>query len=1092
MLHLILGPAGTGKTHWVRQRMAELVKSGEKNLALLVPEQNTFESERAVLRLLESASTDIVEVTGFTRLADAVEQRGGHCAREAASDGVKAFLMGRAVRAVKSELTAYSRGCESPEFCRSVVELTEELKRSCIGVDDLRVAAEKAGGALTAKVQDLARIIGTYQALLDSRFRDPLDDLDRLYASLGELPYFADRIVFVDAFKGFTEQQFLVLERILVQSKELYLTLCTDSLQDHEKGLGLFSNVKRTAARLIESARSHGVAVASPRMLTENHRFLDPSLAQLEGLLRGVEPGNETSGEAITVFSCANAYDEADTVARTIRRLVRTEGYRYRDFAVIARDMERYHVLFVNACERYAVPCFNDRRVPADSLALMRFVLQALACVVNGYQAESVLPLVKSVLSPLTVEEASELDNYALVWNKHGRDWLTDWTENPNGLEETFDEAALVRINGNRRTVIEPLQKLDAALADGKAKSVCYAIYRMLIDLKIDRRLADYARRLDETGDSYFADLHRQSWDVMMECLDNTVRAMGDEACDKEEFLSLFTMLLSACDLGSIPDRLDEVVVGSADRIRLGAARIVFVIGANYGVFPRIDKPSGLLSQNDRRRLIGGGLAMPDYARENAVDEQFMAYTALTGASRALYITYAAASLAGEETAPSEFVRRILKGMPGVRVVRSRDTAEDAYEGVLPALERVSGREGRRFAASLLRQLRERKDPRGDLLQGLLTPAAPERLTPETAKTLFGSELVLSASRLEEYNKCPFLYFCRNGLKAKPLVSAKLDSLHSGTLLHFVYEQAVRRHGASLADLSPEERQALIREWIREYSDRAFGGYDRLDRSFLFLLDQIALILEEALSRLADDLGQTRFKPDRCEMKIGPDQEVTARLPLREGSITLVGSIDRVDVYQADGKTYVRIIDYKSGKKTFDVSELFYGLNMQMLLYLFSVTESGCYENARPAGVLYFRSYRDAATDEEAGKTKDFPMNGLLLDDPCSLEAMEPDGEGHHVPYAVGSAKSSVASPEAFEAIRSYVRRTLISTGNRLLEGDIAADPLPVRYGESRLCDGCDYRSACRRADCYERDMEKISLKNALEKLEGEVEPNGL
>ena len=556
----------------------------------------------------------------------------------------------------------------------------------------------------------------------------------------------------MDAFKGFTEQQFAVWERILSQAKDLYVTLCTDSLQHHEKGLGLFSNVKRVAARLMESARRYGVGVAAPLMLTENHRFETTSLKQVEGLLRGVEP-EEPSGEGITVIACANRYDEADTVARTIRRLVRTEGCRYRDFAVIARDMEAYHVLLVNAFGRYGVPCFNDRLVRADSLALMRFVTQALDCVTNGYPAESVLSLIKSVLSPLSVEEASELDNYALVWNKRGRDWLCDWTENPNGLQERFDEAALARINRNRRAILDPLQKLSAALDDGRAEVVCGAIYRLLTDLKIDRRLASYARRLDETGDSYFADLHRQSWDVLMDCLDHTVRAMGEETCEKREFCSLFSMLLSAAEIGTIPDRLDEVMVGSADRIRLGSAKTVFVIGANYGVFPQTHKASGLLSRNDRRRLIGGGLSMPDYAREDMVDEQFMVYTTLTGASHGLYLTYSAASLEGEEATPSEFVRRIRKGIPGVSVLRSADTAEDAFEGVLPAVERVCAGFPRRFADSLARQLKERGDARGDLLRGLDTPPLPARLTADTARAVFGSDLVVSASRLEEYNK---------------------------------------------------------------------------------------------------------------------------------------------------------------------------------------------------------------------------------------------------------------------------------------------------------------------------------------------------
>ncbi len=943
MLRLILGPAGSGKPYWIRNKIAECVRNGDKNIAFLVPEQNNFESERAMLKLLGSASTDVIEVISFTRLAEHVEQACGHCAADAADDGVKMLIMGRAVRAVKSELTVYARSCESPEFCKAVLELVEECKRSAITPHQLHQAAFDTEGALKSKTADLSLIIKTYESLLSSRFRDPLDDLSRLTESLCRVDYFSGKKVFIDAFKGFTAQQFLVLDRIFAQAEEVYVSLCTDSLHDEDRGIGLFSNVKKTAQRLMEIARNNSVGVASPVVLDSDERFRGRLIANAERLLRGVELQDAVGG-GITVCSCANRYDEADFVVRTIRRLVRTEGYRYRDFAVVARDIEDYHAMLVNAFERYRLPCFSDRRVDIDSLALVRFVNNALNCAGSGFAFENILPYIKSVLSVLSVEQAAELENYVLLWNKRGVQWHEEWVENPNGLDADFDNDGLKRINEMRICLISPLEKLSKALDSGDVKNICSAIYRFLTSVGADKRLAEYAAKLENEGDPYFADLHRRSWDALMECLDKTVKVFDAETCDKAEFLQLFSMLLSSTDLGAIPDRLDEVVIGSADRIRLGGTRVVFMIGANYGEFPRPVKVGGLLSGNDRKRLIRGGLKMPDYARENAVDEQFIVYTSVTGASERLYLTYHTSSLKGEAGTPSEFVVKMIGNIPQVVCTSSQESDTDRFEGVLPAIELVSGEDYRRYAMSLKDELEKQNYAQSSLLEPLLSEKKAAQLKPETAKRLFGTDIKLSASKAEVYSKCPFSFFCEFGVGAKPSKSAEFDALQNGTLVHYVLEHAVSSFGTRLADVDEKQRREEIIRLIREYADKSFGGFDRLDRTFLFLMERVAVVLDDILRRIGCDFAQSEFRPDKYELRIGSDELEAVKVHISNGSVILRGAVDRVDVYKADGKTYVRVVDYKTGSKKFDVSDLFYGINMQMLLYLFAIVDSDLYE----------------------------------------------------------------------------------------------------------------------------------------------------
>ena len=1092
MLHLILGPSGSGKTYWIRQRIAEAVREGRDGILYLVPEQSNFESERAVLTLLGSASTDVVEVVSFTRLAEGALGAAG-TVKEAAPDSIKVMMMGRAFREVKSELTVYARQGDSPEFCRSVLELDEELRRSRISTEDLCSAASAVGGTLAARVKDLSLLISAYRAVLGVRFRDPVEDLDRLTAVLDEQKLFAGKTVFLDSFKGFTEQQFAVLDRLLVQAKDVFIALLSDGLDDPDGGMGLFSNVKRTAARLIQTARENGVPVAAPLVLTEDHRFGGNRLRNLERFLRAEAPDPAAEGGSITVCSCVNAVDEADYVARTIRRLVRCEGYRYRDFAVVARHIEECQALLTNACERYRIPCFNDRRVGADSLALIRFTLNAIDCALHAYPGDAIYSLIKSELSPLTVEEASELESYALMWQKRGQDWLADWEENPNGLEGDFDRERLDRILSARRRVTEPVETLGAALRSGQPKVACRAVYETLRSLEVDSRLAAYADRLDREGDSYFADLHRQSWDVMMSALDAVVRALEGDRCEAEEFIELFSMLLSASDLGAIPDRLDEVVVGSADHIRMASPRVIFVIGANYGVLPASTKPGGLLSGHDRRRLIRNHLKMPDFAAEQMVDERFMVYAVLTAASERLIITYRNADLKGEKMLPAEFVEDICKGLAdAVTVTTSSATADDAFEGVLPAVEHVSGARPA-LTRALSDQLRAREDPRGSLLESALRPTASAVLSPDTARRLFGTNVRMSASRAETYEKCPFSYFCKYGVKARPDPSADWGNQLRGTLVHEVLEKMLRVHGADLATLPAEDRRTEVRALIRDYADGHFPPRDRVSADFAYRLERAAVTVDDVLVRLGEELAQSDFCPDRFEQPIGEEGSPSLSVPLSDGSVSLKGKIDRVDVYRADGKTYVRIVDYKTGSETFDLADLLSGEHMQMLFYLFAVIDSGLYENALPAGILYQHAARTVVPGADAAdlaavrkaQDKNMRMSGLLLDDPVSLTAMERDGQGRFIPYSPEGKNNAVASLDEFKLIREYILHRIAQLGERLHRGEVGVEPLTIK--KRSACKYCDYADVCRYGDSETKTAETVRASQALACMAEEV-----
>ncbi len=1092
MLKFILGTAGSGKTWYVRNLIADKVKAGERGILLLVPEQNNYESERAMLRLLGGASTDVVEVTSFTLLARNIASMYGTDALRIADDGVKLLMMGRAIRAVEQQLEVYGRSGVTRELCEKLLEFYTELKRSAVTCDELSSITDKLNGSVSSKVADISLILSTYDGLLAGRFSDPLDDLVKLEESLNNIGYFKGRTVVIDAFKGFTEQQYRIISHILRQADEVYITVCTDCLNDNDDGTGVFSNNKATASYLLQIAHSNNVKVLSPITVSNDHRFNGTVLRSVEQVMRGVEISDTVGGE-ITVCACTNSYDEADYVARTVRKLVRTEGYRYRDFAVIARDMNAYRNLLCDAFSHYGVPSFSDLRADANTLPLFRFVTNAVRSAVFGFNSDMLIQYIKSTVGGFTVEESALLDNYVLMWNVKGSEWCDEWTRNPDGLEEQLDVDLLKRINILRERAVSPLMALSDSLSSGNVRIMCRGIYDMLISAGTDRNLARLANECDARGEFYSANIHRKSWDSLMTCLDNAVRVFDGDNCNEREFCELFEVLLTSCDIGTIPDRLDEVVIGSADRIRAGNPRITFVIGANYSMFPKPMGKGGLLSLTERRSIIGVGVAIPDYESYVAIDEQFFIYSSLCTPSERLYITYHTSSISGGKGLPAEFIRKLVDRIPEIKKAVSSDTECDRFEGVLPSVELVSTEKFRSYADSLKLQLSERGISAGDIsLDG--PTASNASLSPENAHQLFGDNIHMSASKAETYACCPFSFFCEFGLAARPVRAAELDVMRRGTLVHYVLEKSVSTHGRGISDLTNEQRMTEISQLLRSYADKTLGGYDTLDKGFLFLLDRIALLLDRLLSRIGEELSLSDFTPDKFELRIGGDEVGPVEIPLENGSMTLNGYVDRVDVFNVDGRTYVRVVDYKTGAKKFDLSDIFYGMNMQMLIYLFAVVSSDVYPNSVPSGVLYMPSKRpihsaDHEVDDDALcklDDVDLRMNGLLLDDVQSLNAMEHGNMGRFIPYQPNNkrAVSWIADEYAFKKLEDEVNKLLRTIGDSIHSGRVCASPTDSSTTDA--CKYCEYSSVCLRDPEQPHDsVIKMKLSEALLKLCG-------
>lgn len=1116
MLHLILGRSGSGKTHYIRSLLRDLAEEGARDLILLVPEQFSFESERAMLELLGPRDAGRVEILSFSRLVDAVFRVYGGVSGARIDDGGRMLLMCLALEGVQDHLELYARHKDSPALAAKLLDLVAECRQCAVTPAVLKATADQLpDSALRRKARELSLILEAYDALVARSFLDEMDDLTRLNDTLLNHPFFRGRIVAIDAFKSFTVQEQHILSRILSQAQEVYVTLCTDALADGENGMGLFSTVQRTARRVISLAKRQGMPVAAPVLLREPRRFASGALGFLEQNVfqpaAGPYPGKPAD---ILLCTAQDKASQCDFVARTAKRLLREEGMRCRDLAIIARDADAYREEMTAALRRYGVPVFEDRRQPVDAQPLMVFLRAALLAA-QGFGAEPVLRYLKTGLTDFTLEEVSELENYMLEWGIGGAGLLCAFTQHPEGFGNTFqeqDRRKLAFLNSLRERAVRPLVHLRDACMDADGLQISRAVYAFLEETQAAKRLRALARALCDGGEEALALEQGRIWELLMALLSQCAAALQGHAITLARFAELFDAVLASQEIGTIPQGLDEIPLGSADRMRVSSPRVVFLLGANEGEFPRTPASNGIFSDAERRRLIALGLEMTDPHDMQAVEERLLAYQALSAARERLYVCRARSDGEGAAQTGSVIVSELNRLFPRcARVDAEEEDALARVEGAAPAFLLTASRWGRGdpLTAALKGYFASRADYAGRLA-GVRRAAshAPVRFEhPENARRLFGSQLYLSASRVETYHKCRFQYFCRYGLDARPRKIAKLDPLSSGTVVHDVLERLLRAHAPrELHEMGREKRGEEIRALLLSYLEDKMGGAQEKPERFSYQFNRLAVVLEEVVGRLCAEFLHSSFEPADFELKIdrdGPVEPYSLALP-DGGTLRIKGSIDRVDRMERNGETYLRVVDYKSGGKEFLLSDVLSGLNMQMLIYLMCLWRNGGerYGEVVPAGILYMPVKSTPATlgrgateaEIEKARAKACRMSGMVLDHSLVVDGMEEDGKGIFIPVRRdkdGGVKGTLISLTQLSRLQKKMDETLIAMGEGLHRGEIGAAPC-FGAGYDRVCDWCDYKSVCgHESGSPVRPVERLTHAQSLEKLEQEGTRHG-
>ena len=1077
MLRFIIGKAGTGKTAAIYEELRRAVEARRRGRILLVPEQYSHEAERELCSICGDSLSLTAEVLSFTGLARRVAQEKGGLAAPLLDKGGRLLCMALALDAAGPRLQVYGGARQKAELQTLLLSAVDELKTSCVTAQQLSEAAERCGGGLGQKLQDMALILEAYDAVVSNGHADPSDRLSLLARQIEEGALGPENAVYVDGFLDFTYQEHAVLAALLRRGVSLTVCLTMDGPYGEEE---IFALSRAAFRRLAAQAKELGQEVRVDQLRQEGGkapalRFFADEMFRYGGERYAGESACLRLGYAESISA------ECEAAAARVLELVREDGCRWRDIAVAVRGFEDYRATLENVFRHYGIPLFVARRSELLQKPLPALISLAYDITGAGWDVDDVISYLGTGLTGLDPEECDLLSDYIYKWQLRGGAWDRDgdWRQHPDGYGAQVTEestARLARINALRRRAAEPLQRFarSSRLAD-TAKGQAAALSSLLIDLKLPEQLEARAAQLEADGREALARETGQLWELIVSALEQSAALLGDMQMDAVSFGRLFTRMLSQYDIGLIPVSLDRVSAGDFDRMRRRSLRHLLVLGCHEGRLPMTREAPGVFSDEERERLLeleidlGGG--------EGELWREFsLLYNCLTLPSEGLYLSYPLCDHEGEALRPAYVFERA-KALFGIEPKRlSLDESRLSAPGPALTLAAHALQAGRPAAAAAAEYFRREAPDRFGKLE---RAAAGTRgtLSPAAVEALYGPKLYLSASRIDKFSSCKFSYFCQYGLRAKPYEPAGFQPPEIGTFLHYVLENTVRqvRELGGFQAVDDERIRALTRAWTERYVHEELDDMQEKSGRFIHLFRRLCADGEQIVLDTVQELRRSGFEPLDFELDFSKARDIRPlELGEGEGALTLTGVADRIDGWVHEDKLYLRVVDYKTGKKAFSLSDVWYGMGLQMLLYLFALEENGERRYGReivPAGVMYLPARNvmlpvDAgAGDEEIAKKRSDALrrSGLVLDDPDLLEAWEKGEDKRYIPVKFSKRKDSadsLASLERMGQLSRHLRRTLTQMAGELHRGSIAADPY-YRSQQETACLNCDYLDAC-------------------------------
>lgn len=1119
MLNFIVGRNYCDKTEYVREIVKKGIDEGKNNFIIIVPEQFSFETERGMLSKIGAEGMLKVDVLSLSRLAEIIiEESGNKSSKRTVDDGVRMLTMNIALDSLHDELSVFKKYASRPTLTQNLVSLATELKQCDVTTDDFAQFAENSEtNSLKLKLQELVKIISLYDAMLSQSYYNTDDSLTVLCKVLDEYRFFENKTVIFDEFTRFTKQELNVVEKIIKQSENVYISLNTD-IKELDNEYSIFANINAQYKKLINICKNDRIEIAPVKEIGRNLNISNDLICLETGFGEPRKTVFDNAPTDIELVKTPNKTEECNYVAASVKRLMREKNVRCRDIIVYERTKNDYDRELAAAFKRYGVPFYEDKRQPVNSQPIIVYIRALLDIASRGINTESLLRLLKTGLTDIPDSEISELENYAFLWKIKASQWRDEFTENPNGFGFEIrdeDEEKLTKLNEIRARAVAPVLAFRKKFSEAQGEEKTAILYSHLIDCGINERQKELAVALRKEGKTALCEEQNAVWSLLVEMLDKLYLASQNYELSNKRYIELFEILLSVSDLGEVPSGLDDVTLGVADRTRAGLKKYVFIIGANEGVFPVNPKTQGILNDKDRIELRESGIVLAETADYKQVEESYTAYRTVCSATEKLFISYSATNYVGEGFEKSMIVDEIQTAFPKLEiknyenedVLLKIESDDSAFEMLAQSYN------NNKLAFNTISEYFKDNELFKGKVETLKNAAQKRKVKIEDtniATELFNRDMYLSASKAEVYYDCPFEYFCKFGIKAKPRKPAEFDPALNGTVIHDCFEHLFQVFTKEeLEEATDEILLAEINKILNNYLNEKMGGDKGKSPRFMAFYNSVSNRVLSIFKRMIAEFKNSEFYPCDFELKIGYGGEIPPyELKLSDGgSLLICGSIDRVDTMQKDDKLYLRVVDYKLNGKDFELGNVLFGIKMQMLIYLYALYTNGKqkYGDFIPSGVLYMSAKpakpdlnRDATNEQiEKELLTQNRMSGIVLDDMTVAQGMEHDLNKYYINVKLdkksGLLKGDVIPFNKLINLKDDIDKLLSDMALNLHNGNINAYPTNNQLDNKDACKYCDYKDVCGFEQGDEiRDIPKINFNEALSKIsDREVENSG-
>ncbi len=1117
-LQFVMGPSGSGKSHYLYQKVTEeSLKHPDKNYFVIVPEQFTMQTQKDLVMASPKRGIMNVDVLSFNRLAYRIFEETGGNQPIVLSDVGKSFVLRKIAGDLEPKLTLLRGSLKKTGFIGEVKSVISEFTQYDIPLETLEQMMEENGpnSNFYYKLKDMSAIYRGFLEYLQGKYITGEELLEVLCEVVPKSKLLRDSVVVLDGFTGFTPVQNKLLRELFCVCEKVVVTV---TIGRNVKSVPLFDLSEKMIDSLVKIARACRTETEEPIELFRIpvYRFRErEALGFLEShLFRYGRAVYQKEQDSIQVFSAKHPREEMDFVAQRIRHLVRTEGMRYREIAVITSDMESYANHVEKVFSDYEIPVFMDHKRSILLNSFVEYLRSLLAMAQQNFSYESVFRYLRTGLTEFTCEEIDILENYCVAMGIRGyKKWQSKWIRRTADMEE----ADLAVVNEIRQRFMKNTEGVMEALKSRSktVESITRALHTFLFENELQKKVKEYETSFREAGELALEKEYAQIYRIVMELFDQFVELLGEEKLSLQEYCDLLDAGLEEAKVGIIPPSPDQVVVGDIERTRVKDIKVLFFVGMNDAYIPGKVKAGGLLSEHDRTKFEESGVMLAPGAKEKAFIQKFYLYLILTKPSEQVFLTYSRASAEGEALRPAYLIPDLLRLYPLMRVqrigqdIRGREfTPASGIACLAEGLQKKS--QGLSGEWQELYTWYKKNPGQAENLRQVIDAAfyrrPEERLSKETAKELYGTVLANSVSRLETFSACACAHFLTYGLRLREREVYRFQAVDLGNLFHGAMERfskKLERSGFTWTTVPEEKRETMIEESVEEcvvdYGNTILYSSARNE----YMITRLKRMMHRTVWALRQQLEKGDFLPQGYEIVYD-----SGAIPLADShAMRLHGKIDRVDVCEAGDDVYVKVIDYKTGEKVFDLGELYQGLQMQLVVYLNAAMDMEAKKHPGkrivPAGLFYYRM-KDPLLPKEEGDEKQSEK---------LLKALRPDGVVNHseevlehlehhltgqsavLPVARNkdgslSKTSKTLGEEDFRVISTFAEQKMTQIGNAILAGEVSASPYEMDGREG--CDFCPYRGICGFDETlpgYEyRHLKKIGKEEALANMRKETE----